>query len=31
MNNAHRAVLEVLAGFAVARGGSSNVVRPADR
>lgn len=31
VNNAHRVVLEVLAGLAVARGGPSNVVRPADR
>jgi agmatinase len=28
INNAHRAVLEVLAGLAVRRGGVSNVVRP---
>jgi agmatinase len=29
VNNAHRAVLEVLAGLAVRRGGATNVVKPA--
>jgi guanidinobutyrase len=31
VNNAHRAVLEVLAGLAIARGGPSGVVRPEER
>jgi formimidoylglutamase len=31
VNNAHRVVLEVLAGLAVRRGGHANVVRPAAR
>jgi agmatinase len=28
INNAHRAVLEVLAGLAVRRGGPSRVIKP---
>ncbi len=31
INNAHRAVLEVLAGLAVRRGGATHVVAPAPR